>query len=209
MKLANERTEALTFPDKIGLYIYYKRLMDISVSSVALVLLFPILLIICLLIQLDSKGPVFFIQERIGKDGKSFNMIKFRTMYPDAEKYGPKWANKNDLRITRVGYYLRKYRLDETPQFINVIKGDMSLIGPRPERMFFVKIFERELPHFRERLRVKPGITGWAQTHGGYELPPEKKLKLDLYYIENLSFLLDMQIVLQSILVILFAKGWR
>ena len=124
MKIVDRNIESLALYNKNKImYSPFKRLMDIFVSIIALVLLFPILLIICLLIRLDSKGPVFFIQERIGKDGKPFNMIKFRTMYLDAEKNGPQWANKNDLRITRIGYFLRKYRLDETPQFINIIKG--------------------------------------------------------------------------------------
>ena len=209
MKIANEHIKSLTFSNKKTIYFYYKRLMDIFVSITALVILLPGLLAIGILIRLDTNGPVFFIQERIGKDGMPFNIMKFRTMYLDAEKYGPQWANKDDLRITRIGYFLRKYRLDETPQFINVLKGEMTLIGPRPERMVFAEAFENELPHFRERLKVKPGITGWAQTNGGYELTPEEKLNLDLFYINHLSFFLDMKIIVQSIFVILFAKGWR
>jgi lipopolysaccharide/colanic/teichoic acid biosynthesis glycosyltransferase len=209
MKIVHENVKSITFPTKINSYFYYKHLMEILISIAALVVFFPIILVISILIRSDSNGPIFFIQERIGQAGKPFNIIKFRTMYMDAEKYGPQWANKDDLRITRVGYFLRKHRLDEIPQFINVIKGEMSLIGPRPERMVFVKEFESELPHFRERLKVKPGITGWAQINGGYELSPEEKLKLDLFYIEKLSFLLDIKIAIQSILVILFAKGWR
>ena len=209
MKTLNQPIQSLTFTSRKAIYFYFKRLLDLFVSITALVILHPILLVICILIRLDSKGPIFFIQERMGKDGEPFNIIKFRTMNQDAEKDGPQWANKDDIRITRVGYFLRKYRLDETPQFINVIKGEMSLIGPRPERKVFMEAFESELPHFSERLKVKPGITGWAQTNGGYELTQEEKLNLDLYYINHLSFLLDLKIVFQSFLVIIFAKGWR
>ncbi|MEH7235386.1 sugar transferase [Bacillus sp. JJ1562] len=209
MKIINENVKTITFPTKRNSYFYYKQQMDILISIATLVILCPVFLLISILIKFDSNGPVFFIQERIGESGKPFNIIKFRTMYIDAEKNGPQLANKNDLRITRVGYFLRKHRLDEIPQLVNVIKGEMSLIGPRPERMVFVEEFESELPHFRERLRVKPGITGWAQINGGYELTPKEKLNLDLFYIEKISLLLDTKIAIKSILVILFAKGWR
>ena len=130
-------------------------------------------------------------------------------MKNDAEKNGPQWANQNDSRITKMGFYLRKYRIDELPQFINIAAGDMSLIGPRPERLVFIEEFEKELPDFRNRLQVKPGITGWAQIHGGYELTPKEKLEFDLYYIFNHSLVLDIKIMMKSIPVILFAKGWR
>jgi lipopolysaccharide/colanic/teichoic acid biosynthesis glycosyltransferase len=209
MKLVNENVKTITFSTKKTSYFYYKQLIDILISVATLVIFSPVILFISILIRFDSNGPVFFIQERIGEAGKPFNIIKFRTMFMDAEKYGPQWAVKDDLRITRVGYFLRKHRLDEIPQLLNVIKGEMSLIGPRPERMVFVEEFESELPHFRERLKVKPGITGLAQINGGYELTPEEKLKLDLFYIENISLLLDMKIAILSTLVILFAKGWR
>ena len=210
MKIVDRNIESLALYNKNKImYSPFKWLIDIFVSIIALVLLFPLLLIICVLIRLDSNGPVFFIQERIGKDGQPFNMIKFRTMYVDSEKNGPQWANKNDSRITRIGYFLRKYRLDETPQFINIIKGEMSLIGPRPERLVFIETFKTEIPHFEERLIVKPGITGWAQINGGYDLTPKEKLNLDLFYIKHLSFVLDLRILLHSILVVLLAKGWR
>ena len=206
MKTLNQPIQSLTFANRKAIYFYYKRLLDLFVSITALVILHPILLVICILIRLDSKGPIFFIQERMGKDGVPFTIIKFRTMNQDAEKDGPQWANKDDIRITRIGYFLRKYRLDETPQFINVIKGEMSLIGPRPERKVFMEEFESELPHFSERLKVKPGITGWAQTNGGYELTQEEKLNLDLYYINHLSFVLDLKIVFQSSLLLFSQK---
>jgi|tagenome__1003787_1003787.scaffolds.fasta_scaffold20989271_4 lipopolysaccharide/colanic/teichoic acid biosynthesis glycosyltransferase len=209
MKTLNQPIQSLTFTNSKAIYFYYKRLLDLFVSITALVILHPILLVICILIRFDSKGPIFFIQERMGKDGVPFTIIKFRTMNQDSEKDGPQWVNKDDIRITQIGYFLRKYRLDETPQFINVIKGEMSLIGPRPERKVFMEEFERELPHFSERLKVKPGITDWAQTNGGYELTQEEKLNLDLYYINHLSYFLDLKIVFQSFLVIIFTKGWR
>ena len=146
MKIVNENVKTITFSTKKSSYFYVKQLMDILISITTLVILSPVILVISILIIFDSNGPVFFIQERIGEAGKPFNIIKFRTMYIDAEKYGPQWANKDDLRITRVGYFLRKHRLDEIPQFINVIKGEMSLIGPRPERMVFVEEFESAFP---------------------------------------------------------------
>jgi exopolysaccharide biosynthesis polyprenyl glycosylphosphotransferase len=190
-------------------YFFFKQSFDTVFSLFLLLLLLPLLLMVIVLIKLDSKGPVFFVQERVGKDGKSFNIYKFRTMCLDAERNGPQWANKNDSRITHIGYFLRKYRIDEIPQLLNVISGDMSIIGPRPERLYFIDQFEEELPHFRNRLLVKPGITGFAQTNGGYDLSPKEKLELDLYYIEKCSFLFDLKIVMKSIPVILFAKGWR
>jgi lipopolysaccharide/colanic/teichoic acid biosynthesis glycosyltransferase len=190
-------------------YFVLKTSIDVLFSFLVLFLLLPFLLIIMVFIKIDSPGPIFFLQERIGKNGKPFMMIKFRTMVQDAEKNGPKWADKNDCRVTRVGHYLRKYRIDEIPQLLNVISGDMSIIGPRPERLYFINKFESDLPHFRHRLLVKPGITGFAQTNGGYELSPKEKLELDLQYIEKCSLLFDLKIVLKSIPVILFAKGWR
>jgi lipopolysaccharide/colanic/teichoic acid biosynthesis glycosyltransferase len=190
-------------------YFLFKYGFDTLFSFVVLFFLLPLVLIVMIIIKIDSPGPIFFLQERIGKDGKPFKIIKFRTMYIDAEKNGPQWANKNDSRITNIGLYLRKYRIDEIPQLLNVISGDMSIIGPRPERLYFIDQFEEDLPHFRNRLLVKPGITGFAQTNGGYDLSPKEKLELDLYYIKKCSFLFDLKIVLKSVPVILLAKGWR
>ncbi|OLS40002.1 sugar transferase [Bacillus sp. MRMR6] len=209
MKLINEQKLIVASYSPKPLYYFFKQIVDIAVSFVSLLFLFPFLLIIAILIKLDSQGSVFYKQERIGLNGKPFLMIKFRTMYGDAEKNGPQWADSHDSRITRVGHYLRKYRLDELPQFINIVRGEMSMIGPRPERLYFIKEFEKQLPSFRSRLQVKPGITGWAQIHGGYELTPAQKLKLDLHYINHFSILIDLKIILKSIPVILFAKGWR
>ncbi|MDP4105444.1 MAG: sugar transferase [Bacillota bacterium] len=190
-------------------YDFFKLLLDSFISFFALLVSSPIILIVSLLIKIDSNGPIFYKQERIGKSGRPFSIIKFRTMHVDAETNGPQWARQNDSRITKIGYYLRKYRIDEIPQFINILRGDMSLIGPRPERLIFINEFEKEIPSFRDRLQVKPGITGWAQINGGYDLTPREKLELDLYYIRHYSFLLDAKIFLKSIPVILFSKGWR
>jgi lipopolysaccharide/colanic/teichoic acid biosynthesis glycosyltransferase len=191
------------------IYFYSKQAIDILFSIFVLFWLSPLLVLIMILIKLDSPGPVFFLQERIGRDGKPFKIIKFRTMFVDAERNGPKWAEKNDNRITRVGHYLRKYRLDELPQLLNVIRNEMAIIGPRPERQYFIQQFEKSIPNFKKRLCVKPGITGLAQINGGYELTPKEKLEKDLIYIDTCSFLVDFKIVLKSIPVILFAKGWR
>jgi lipopolysaccharide/colanic/teichoic acid biosynthesis glycosyltransferase len=190
-------------------YFYLKQGFDILLSIFVLFCLSPALCLIMILIKLDSPGPIFFLQERVGRDGKPFKIIKFRTMVADAEKNGPQWANANDSRITSVGRILRKYRLDEIPQLINVIRNEMAIIGPRPEREYFIQEFEKTVPHFQKRLCVKPGITGLAQISGGYELTPREKLEKDLIYIETCSILTDTKIALKSIPVILFAKGWR
>ncbi|WP_144550529.1 exopolysaccharide biosynthesis polyprenyl glycosylphosphotransferase [Bacillus sp. X1(2014)] len=190
-------------------YYIFKQILDSIFSLGALFILSPIFVVVAVLLKIDSPGPVFYQQERIGVNGKPFFIIKFRTMRSDAEKNGPQWANENDSRITRVGRYLRKYRIDEIPQFINILRGEMSLIGPRPERLIFIEDFEKDLPDFRNRLLVKPGITGWAQINGGYDLDHKEKLALDLFYISNFSISLDLKIIMKSIPVILFAKGWR
>lgn len=208
MRVINEQNLVTTIKRK-PLYFFIKQLIDSLFSLSSLIILFPLFIVIAVLIKIDSPGSIFYKQERIGLDGKPFFILKFRTMYSDAEKYGPQWANKNDSRITVVGHYLRKYRIDEIPQFINILRGEMSIIGPRPERPIFIEDFEKELPHFRNRLQVKPGITGWAQINGGYDLAPKDKLELDLYYIYHYSILLDLKIMIKSIPVILFAKGWR
>ncbi|WML58590.1 exopolysaccharide biosynthesis polyprenyl glycosylphosphotransferase [Neobacillus sp. PS2-9] len=209
MKLVNEQELVISSYKTKPLYSWIKQMIDTLLCLYALVALFPLFLLVSVLIKFDSPGSIFYRQERIGLNGKAFQVIKFRTMRADAEKNGPQWADQNDSRITRVGHYLRKYRLDELPQLINVVLGDMSLIGPRPERLVFIEEFEKDLPHFRNRLQVKPGITGWAQINGGYELTPKEKLGLDLYYINHFSVLLDLKIAMKSVPVILFAKGWR
>lgn len=190
-------------------YDFFKQFFDTTISFLGLFIFSPIILIVSILIKIDSKGPIFYKQERIGKTGRPFSIIKFRTMLIDAEANGPQWARHDDCRITNIGHYLRKYRIDEIPQLMNILRGEMALIGPRPERLIFIHEFEKEIPSFRDRLQVKPGITGWAQINGGYDLTPREKLELDLYYIHHYSFLFDLKIILKSIPVILFARGWR
>lgn len=174
-----------------------KRAVDIVVSLFGLIILSPLFLIIALLIKLTSKGPVFYLQERMGLDGRQFTMIKFRTMICDAEKdTGPVMCRPDDPRITRFGRFLRKYSLDELPQLINVLKGEMSLVGPRPERPSFVREFADRIPKYMLRHKVKSGITGWAQVHGlRQDTSIEKRLEYDLYYIKNWSLALDLKII--------------
>jgi exopolysaccharide biosynthesis polyprenyl glycosylphosphotransferase len=188
-----------------------KRFIDIFLSIIILIISLPISIITAFAIKLDSKGPVFFIQERMGQNGKIFKMIKFRSMRNDAEKStGPVWSQKDDPRVTRVGKIIRKVRIDEIPQFINVLKGDMSIVGPRPERPYFVEKLSKEIPYYKRRLRVRPGITGWAQVKHKYDESIEDvkiKLRYDLFYIENMSIRMDLKIILRTIFVVLFGKG--
>ncbi len=185
-----------------------KRLMDIVFSLVGIIISLPISIIVAILIKLDSKGPVLFKQERVGKDGQVFKILKFRTMIHNAEKHtGPTWAKKNDSRITRIGKFLRRTRIDEIPQFINILKGEMSLVGPRPERPYFVEQFKKQIPLYTNRLKVKPGLTGYAQVKHKYDASLDdvkEKLKYDLYYIENMSIRLDIKIILRTIWIVLF-----
>jgi exopolysaccharide biosynthesis polyprenyl glycosylphosphotransferase len=181
-----------------------KRSFDLIASSAALLITSPILLLVSLLVRLTSKGPVLFHQERIGKGGDLFRVLKFRTMVSDAERHsGPVLALERDPRITRFGRFLRATRIDELPQLFNVIKGDMSLVGPRPERAYFVEQFEKELPAYELRHAVKPGLTGLAQVIGRYSTTVESKLRFDLLYIYNYSLLLDVKILLQTVRVVL------
>jgi sugar transferase (PEP-CTERM system associated) len=191
----------------------YKRLFDIVSALLFLLLTLPVLPLIALAIKVDSPGPVIFKQRRVGERESPFLLMKFRTMRLDAEKEtGPVWAQKNDVRVTRVGRILRISRLDELPQFLNVLKGDMSLIGPRPERIEFVEKLKEIIPYYSERHFVKPGITGWAQIkypYGASVSDAIEKLKFDLFYIKNMSPLLDLLIVLETIKVVLFGRGGR
>lgn len=188
-----------------------KRLLDIAVSSMVLVAGLPLWILVAAGIELTSRGPVFYKQERVGRDGKMFKMIKFRSMIADAEKKsGPVWAGKNDPRVTAMGRLMRRTHIDEIPQFINVLTGDMSLVGPRPERPFFVEQFTREIPLYSHRLRVRPGITGWAQIKYKYDQSIDdvrKKLEHDLFYIENMSWRLDVIILFNTVFSVLRGKG--
>jgi len=190
-------------------YLLFKNFYDVVFALVGIVITFPILILFCLFIRLESKGPAFYTQERVGKNGKLFNVIKLRSMYIDAEAKGAQWASKNDPRITKIGNFIRKTRIDEIPQLINVLKGDMSIIGPRPERPIFTEQFEKEIPGFIHRLAIKPGLTGWAQVNGGYDITPKQKLNYDLFYINNLSLGIDSKILLKTIGVVFTGDGAR
>lgn len=188
-----------------------KRAGDFILSLIGSLVFLPFGLIIALLIKLTSRGPVFYTQTRVGMNGKHFKVIKFRTMVQDAEKLsGPVWADKNDPRVTPVGRVLRKLRLDEFPQLVNVLKGDMALVGPRPERPYFVEKLKDMFPLYTRRLRVRPGITGWAQVKGEYDQSLEQvkhKLEYDLFYLENMSLRMDLKIILNTLYVMLAGKG--
>jgi Undecaprenyl-phosphate glucose phosphotransferase len=188
-----------------GWKLTLKRAVDIVVSLLALVVFSPLMLLIALLIKLDSPGPVFYSQERTGLDAKPFKVVKFRTMRADAEATtGPVWASKNDPRTTRVGRLLRRLSLDELPQFINVFLGEMSVVGPRPERPVFVEQFRRSIPRYMDRHREKAGITGWAQVNGlRGDTSIWERTKYDIWYIENWSLLLDFKIMLKTVVRIL------
>lgn len=212
-----------------------KRLLDLVIAAAGLALTWPLFLCLALAIKLDSQGPVFYLQERLGKEGKPFRIIKFRSMIEEAESLGACWAAEQDPRITRVGRFLRRWRLDELPQLINVLKGEMSFVGPRPEREVFIREFQESVPQYRPgrragdppgtqvlcgyreqipyysyRLIVRPGITGWAQVMHHYTASMEEtkeKLQYDLYYIKNMGLLLDLIIFLKTIRIVLFGRG--
>lgn len=191
-----------------------KRLFDILVSLLLLGITWPFMVVVALAIYLESgfSGPIFYRQVRVGQHWRLFHVIKFRSMRVDAEKSGAQWAKKNDVRVTRVGRFIRKVRLDELPQIFNVLRGDMSFVGPRPERPEFVTKLTEQIPYFAERHRVKPGITGWAQVcypYGASEKDSMEKLQYDLYYIKNYSLFLDMVIILQTAHEVTWGRGGR
>lgn len=190
-------------------YLLFKRVCDIFVSFGALMVLWLPMVIVGVLIRVDSDGPALFCQERLGKNGRPFTMYKFRSMRMDAELNGPQWASKDDCRCTKVGRVLRKSRIDELPQLINILRGDMSFVGPRPERACFYDEFEKYIPHFRQRLLVQPGLTGHAQVNGGYELKPEEKIVYDLEYIANRSVKMDLQCLWKTVMVVFSHDGAR
>jgi len=189
-----------------------KQLTGSFFALVGLLLSLPVSLLVAILIKLESEGPIFFRQARVGKDGKIFTLVKFRSMRTDAEKDGAKWAKKDDDRVTKVGRVIRKLRIDEIPQMWNVLKGDMNFVGPRPERPEFVEKLRKKIKYYDQRHTVKPGITGWAQINYPYGASIEdakKKLEYDLYYIKHMSVLLDLYIILKTVKIILFREGSR
>jgi len=190
-----------------------KRVCDIVFAALILAVTWPIMLITALAIRFESRGPMLYRQERVGLNGVPFNVIKFRSMRTDAEKDGkPRWATKNDDRVTRVGRFIRKVRIDELPQLFNVLWGEMSMVGPRPERQFFVDELISKIPYYAVRHSVKPGVTGWAQVRYEYGSTIEdsvEKLQYDLYYVKNHSLFLDLLIMLETVAVVLTGKGAR
>ncbi|MFC3120840.1 TIGR03013 family XrtA/PEP-CTERM system glycosyltransferase [Agaribacter flavus] len=197
---------------------YFRQLVDfwinITLATIILAVTWPIMLVTAIAIYIDdgyrTKTSVLYKQQRIGKDGQPFNILKFRSMRPDAEKDGAKWAAKNDSRVTAIGGFIRKYRIDELPQLFNVVRGDMSFIGPRPERPEFVEQLIKEVPYYAQRHNVKPGLAGWAQLnypYGASVLDSLEKLKFDLYYVKHQSLLLDLLILVRTVEIVLFGKG--
>jgi exopolysaccharide biosynthesis polyprenyl glycosylphosphotransferase len=190
-----------------------KRLSDVLFGLILIALSAPIMLVTALLIKLDSRGPILYKQERVGQNNSTFMVAKFRSMRTDAEKDGtPRWASAQDDRVTRVGQFMRKLRIDELPQLFNVLKGEMSLVGPRPERPYFVEQLTEQIPYFAVRHSVKPGVTGWAQVRYAYGATVEdaqNKLQYDLYYVKNHSLFLDLVVLFETIGVVLTGKGAR
>ncbi len=187
-----------------------KRVLDVVASLFALLISLPVFVVVGIVIRLGSRGPVFFVQERIGKGGKPFKIIKFRTMVQNAEAKGPSLSSDSDPRITRAGRFLRRSRLDEFPQFINVLKGDMSLVGPRPERRFFIDQIVKRAPHYVHLHKVRPGITSWGQVKFGYAENVDQmieRLKFDIMYIENMSLGLDIKILMYTVLIVFEGRG--
>ena len=187
-----------------------KRIVDVILSTIAIILLSPIFILLSLLIKSGTKGPIIFKQERIGINGKPFMIYKFRSMFNEAEKDGPQLSSQHDPRITPIGKFMRKTRLDETPQFFNVILGDMALVGPRPERQFYIDKIIAEAPHYKHILKVKPGITSWGQVKFGYAENVEEmvaRLKFDLLYVENMSLVLDLKILFYTAIIMIKGDG--
>lgn len=190
-------------------YLVAKRIFDVVLSVTLLLLLLLPMLLLGVIVFFTSKGPMFYRQERLGTNGKPFMLVKYRSMRIDAEKDGPQWAKNDDDRCTVFGRFLRKTRLDELPQFWNILMGDMSFVGPRPERSVFYEEFETYIHGFSNRLAATPGLTGWAQVNGGYDLLPEEKIVYDMEYINNRSVWMDLKCLLMTFHVVFTHKGAR
>ena len=205
------------FLENTGFEIYHnnfnlkaKRLLDLFFAMLIGIFAAPVIILAAIIVKLESKGPIFFIQERIGEGNKKFNIVKFRSMTIDAEKDGPQWASKNDNRVTKFGKIMRATRIDELPQLWNVLRGEMSFVGPRPEREFFIQQLEKEIPYYNLRHTVKPGLTGWAQVMYPYGASVEdayRKLQYDLYYIKHHSIPFDVKVLLKTVTIVIFGKG--
>jgi len=192
-----------------GTYCKLKRVLDLIFSLFVGTCILPVILVAAICIIVEDPGNPFYLQKRLGLMGKEFTLIKLRSMKVNAEAAGPQWAQKDDPRVTKVGRFIRKTRIDELPQLLNVFMGDMSVIGPRPERAIFVQEFSVESPDFPKRMEVKPGLTGWAQINGGYDITPKEKLELDLYYIHHVNWLLDIKILIKTVRIVLTGDGAR
>jgi sugar transferase (PEP-CTERM system associated) len=194
------------------LTLVLKRMLDLTSASIGLIVTAPLMALVAAAVKLDSKGPVIYRQERVGLRGKPFEVLKFRSMATTAEAGGVQWAQLNDARVTRLGALIRKYRLDELPQFVNILKGEMSFVGPRPERPEFLELLRREIPYYDERHSVRPGLTGWAQVeyrYGSNIEDAKHKLEYDLFYLKNLSIFFDIAIVLKTFRIVLSGSGAR
>lgn len=216
-KLPVSHLSSKWFLENSGFEIYYnnfnlraKRLLDLIFAIIIGICTLPLMLLVAIIVKIESKGPIFFVQERIGEGNKKFNIVKFRSMTTDAEKNGPQWASKNDNRVTHWGKIMRATRIDELPQLWNVLRGEMSFVGPRPEREYFIKQLEKEIPYYNLRHTVKPGLTGWAQVMYPYGASVEdayRKLQYDLYYIKHHDIIFDIKVLLKTITIVIFGKG--
>ena len=207
-----DSTAPSTLAGPVTTYIVFKRIIDFGLIVVFSPVIIPLMIVTAIIIKLESRGPVFFWQKRVGLHGKVFNILKFRSMTTDSETEGSQFAQNGDKRVTRFGRFIRKMRIDEVPQLWNIIQGDMSLIGPRPEQVSFVESFEKEIPRYANRHVVRPGITGLAQVEQGYvddESGTRTKLIYDLHYIDHLSFKIDMEIVGKTIYTMVTGFGAR